>query len=113
MRARIATIPDGVYHGLAYVDSDGVVNEPLKVDLKIRKQESELYFDLSGSSPPFQGPMNSVLATTSSAIYLAMKHIFAEVPINAGTFEPLHIADPEGTFSMPNIRARFRAARRK
>ncbi|MDP7642249.1 MAG: hydantoinase B/oxoprolinase family protein, partial [Alphaproteobacteria bacterium] len=26
------------------------------------------------------------------------KHIFSEVPINAGTFEPLHISDPEGTF---------------
>ena len=42
--------------------------------------------------------MNSVIATTKSSIYLAIKHIFPEVPINAGTFEPLHIADPEGTF---------------
>ncbi len=98
MRARIATIPDGVYHGLSCVDSDGVVNEPLKVDLKITKQDGDLYFDLSGSSPPCQGPMNSVLATTKSSIYLAMKHIFSEVPINAGMFEPLHITDPEGTF---------------
>ena len=42
--------------------------------------------------------MNSVIATTRSSIYLAIKHIFPEVPINAGTFEPLHIEDPEGTF---------------
>jgi len=98
MRARIATIPDGIYQGLSYIDSDGVVNEPLKIDLKITKQDGDLYFDLSGSSPPCQGPMNSVLATTKSSIYLAMKHIFSEVPINAGTFEPLHITDPEGTF---------------
>ncbi|MFP6689353.1 MAG: hydantoinase B/oxoprolinase family protein, partial [Alphaproteobacteria bacterium] len=98
MRARINTIPDGVYHGLSYVDSDGVVNESLEIDLKITKRDSELYFDLSGSSPPCQGPMNSVLATTKSSIYLAMKHIFSEVPINAGTFEPLHIKDPDGTF---------------
>jgi N-methylhydantoinase B len=42
--------------------------------------------------------MNSVLATTKSSIYLAVKHVFPEVPINAGTFAPLHIADPEGTF---------------
>ena len=98
MRARINTIPDGVYQGISYVDSDGVVNEPLKVDMKIRKEKGALHFDLSGSSPPCQGPMNSVLATTKSSIYLAMKHIFSEVPINAGTFEPLHITDPEGTF---------------
>ena len=98
MRARIATIPDGDYHGVAHVDSDGVVNEPLTVDMKIRKRDGDLHFDLSGSSPPCQGPMNSVLATTKSAVYLAIKHIFPEVPINAGTFEPLHITDPEGTF---------------
>jgi N-methylhydantoinase B len=39
-----------------------------------------------------------VLATTKSSIYLAVKHVFPEVPINAGTFEPLEIAEPDGTF---------------
>ena len=98
MRARIATIPDGRYHGRAWVDSDGVVDEPLAVDMRIEKRDTDLFFDMSGSSPPCAGPMNSVIATTRSSIYLAMKHIFPEVPINAGTFAPLHVADPEGTF---------------
>ncbi|HXY99457.1 MAG TPA: hydantoinase B/oxoprolinase family protein [Stellaceae bacterium] len=98
MRAKIAAIPDGVYTGEAYVDSDGVEDRPLKIALEIRKQGSELHFDLGGSSPPCRGPMNSVIATTKSSIYLAIKHVFPEVPINAGTFEPLHIAEPRGTF---------------
>lgn len=98
MRARIATIPDGSYYGEAYVDSDGVVDEPLVIRLTVRKEGTELYFDLSKSSPPCRGPMNSVIATTRSSIYLAIKHIFPEVPINAGTFDPLHIEDPKGTF---------------
>jgi N-methylhydantoinase B len=98
MRAAIAHIPDGIYNGISWVDSDGVVDEPLKIDLSIEKRDGELYFDLSKSSPPCKGPMNSVIATTRSSVYLAMKHIFPEVPINAGTFEPLHITDPVGTF---------------
>ncbi|MDP7546404.1 MAG: hydantoinase B/oxoprolinase family protein, partial [Alphaproteobacteria bacterium] len=98
MRACIGHIPDGHYQGISWVDSDGVVNQPLKIELAIEKRGGDLYFDLSGSSPPCKGPMNSVIATTRSAIYLAMKHIFPEVPINAGTFEPLHITDPVGTF---------------
>ena len=98
MRARIDTIADGTYHGRAYVDSDGVVDEPLTVDVKITKRDSTLQFDLSDSSPPCAGPMNSVIATTRSSVYLAMKHIFPEVPINAGTFVPLEIEDPDGTF---------------
>jgi len=98
MRAKIATIPDGVYTGESIVDSDGVDDKPLLIALTLRKEGTELYFDLSGSSPPCRGPMNSVIATTKSSIYLAIKHVFPEVPINAGTFAPLHITDPEGTF---------------
>ena len=98
MRAKIAQIPDGTYRSVAWVDSDGVVDEPLKIALEIEKKNEDLYFDFAGSSPPCRGPMNSVIATTCSSIYLAMKHIFPDVPINAGTFEPLHIKDPEGTF---------------
>ena len=98
MRACIDEIPDGEYRGVSIIDSDGVKNEPLKIDLKIKCEGSELYFDLSDSSPPCLGPMNSVIATTKSSIYLAIKHIFPDVPLNAGTFEPLHIQDPKGTF---------------
>jgi N-methylhydantoinase B len=98
MRAKIEIIPDGVYTGSAFMDSDGVVDEPLRIEMKITKQGSDLTFDMTGSSPPCQGPMNSVIATTKSSIYLAIKHIFPEVPINAGTYEPLHIVEPRGTF---------------
>ncbi len=98
MRARISAIPDGVYRGSAAVDSDGVVDEPLHIAMTVTKQGDELHFDMTGSSPPCKGPMNSVLATTKSSVYLAVKHIFPDVPINAGTFEPLKIKDPDGTF---------------
>jgi N-methylhydantoinase B len=98
MRAKIATIPDGVYEGASVVDSDGVVDQPLHIRMKITKAGERLTFDMTGSSPPCRGPMNSVIATTKSAIYLAIKHVFPDVPINAGTFEPLDIVEPEGTF---------------
>ena len=104
MRAKIATIPDGVYQGEAFVDSDGVVNQPLRIAMKITKSggssgsDAKLTFDMGGSSPPCRGPMNSVIATTKSSIYLAVKHVFPEVPLNAGTFAPLEIVEPHDTF---------------
>ncbi len=98
MRACISVIPDGQYSSVAWVDSDGVVNEPLAIRLTVTKANDELTFDFSGSSPPCAGPMNSVLATTLSSVYLAMRHIFPEVPISAGAFEPLQVLTPEGTF---------------
>lgn len=98
MRANISTIPAGVWHGEAYVDSDGVVDEPLAIRLAVTRKDDGLVFDFAGSSRPCVGPMNSVLATTHSAVYLAMRHIFPDVPISAGAFEPLEIVGTEGTF---------------
>jgi N-methylhydantoinase B len=98
MRAHIAAIPDGIYRSKAFVDSDGVVDEPLSIALAIEKAGDTLTFDFSGSSPPCAGPMNSVLATTLSSVYLAVRHVFPDVPISAGAFEPLAVRRPEGTF---------------
>jgi N-methylhydantoinase B len=98
MRVQIATIPDGTYRSEAFLDSDGVVDEPLRIALAVTKRGEEMEFDFSGSSPPCRGPMNSVIATTVSAVYLAVRHIFPDTPLNAGAFEPLRIRRPEGTF---------------
>ena len=98
MREVITAIPNGIYSFTAYVDSDGVIDEPLAIALDLTIDQSDAHFDFSRSSPPCRGPMNSVWATTQSAVYVAMKHIFPEVPINAGCFAPLHIKPPEGTF---------------
>ncbi|NIY97398.1 methylhydantoinase, partial [Salipiger sp. HF18] len=93
-----AQTPRGVPRPPAYIDSDGVVNEPLEIRLAITADGERLSFDFAGSSPPCQGPMNSVIATTLSSVYLAMRHIFPDVPISAGAFEPLTVLRPEGTF---------------
>jgi N-methylhydantoinase B len=98
MRANCRLIPDGIYTSVAYVDSDGVVNTPLEIRLAITATDGILDFDFTGSSKPCAGPMNSVLATTLSAVYLGMRHIFPDVPISAGAFEPLRVKRPEGTF---------------
>lgn len=98
MRAMIDLIPDGEFSARAFVDSDGVVNTPLTIALTVTKRDRALSFDFAGSSPPCMGPMNSVRATTYSAVYLAVRHIFPDVPMSAGAFEPLEISGIEGTF---------------
>ncbi|HUG61134.1 MAG TPA: hydantoinase B/oxoprolinase family protein, partial [Methylomirabilota bacterium] len=98
MRAHIAGMPDGIYRSEAFVDSDGVVDEPLRIALTLTKSGDGLAFDFTGSSPPCRGPMNSVVATTYSAVYLAVRHVFPDTPLNAGAFEPLAIERPVGTF---------------
>jgi N-methylhydantoinase B len=98
MRAYIESVPDGTYSFSSFIDSDGIVDEPLEIALDLTVRGSEVHFDFSRSSPPCKGPLNGVWASTQSAVYVAMKHIFPDVPINSGCFTPLHIAKPVGTF---------------
>ena len=98
MRAMIGSIPAGDYKAKAFVDSDGVINQSLVIALRVERKGDDLTFDFAGSSLPCMGPMNSVRATTLSSVYLAMRHIFPDVPISAGAFEPLLVAGIEGTF---------------
>ncbi|MEO1313927.1 MAG: hydantoinase B/oxoprolinase family protein, partial [Pseudomonadota bacterium] len=98
MGAYVSEIPDGRYDGVAWIDSDGVVDAPLRIQLAVTSQGDTLTFDFTGSDPPCRGPMNSVLATTISSVYLAMRHIFPDVPMSAGAFEPFEITGVEGTF---------------
>ncbi len=98
MRAMINLIAEGDYSATAIVDSDGVVDAPLKIAVTVSKNADGLIFDFSQSAPPCLGPMNSVRATTLSSVYLAMRHIFPDVPISAGAFEPLTVIGIEGTF---------------
>jgi N-methylhydantoinase B len=48
MRAYISAIPDGVYRSEAFVDSDGIVNVPLKIALAVTKHGDCLGFDFTG-----------------------------------------------------------------
>ena len=98
MRSHLAVIPDGTYSASAFMDSDGVVDEPLEIALDITVDGTDVTLDFSRASPPCAGPMNSVWASTQSAVYVAFKHIFPDLPMNAGCFRPLKIVGTEGTF---------------
>ena len=98
MRAHIASVPDGEYVFSSYMDSDGVDDAPLEVRARVTVDGSALAVDFAGSSPPCRGPVNSVWATTLASVYCAVKHIFPDVPINAGCFRPITVTPPHGTF---------------
>ncbi len=98
MRSYIETIPDGKYVFEDYLDSDGVDWKPLTIHLEMEVRGSEVHLDFSKSSPPCRGPLNSVLSTTIAGVYIAFKHIFPDVPINAGCFIPFSFNIPPTTF---------------
>lgn len=98
VREKIAGLKRGKYTFEDMMDNDGVENEPLHVRLDMEIKEDKIVFDFSRSSKPCRGPLNSVIATTASAVYISFKHAFPEIPMNAGCFEPLEVIAPTTTF---------------
>jgi N-methylhydantoinase B len=100
-RDRISSIPDGVYHFSDELDNDGVDPNPVPIDLKLTVTGSEIIFDLSGSAKACRGPFNAPLASTISGLMIGIKHVFWDIPINAGCFKPFKFIIPEGSVFNP------------
>ena len=101
MRSRIAALPDGTYHVQEWLDSDGIRPEPVLVDLKMIVTGSNITFDLSGSAPELTGPFNSPYSSSVSGLLVGVKHVFADIPINAGCFAPFDFVIPLGCMFNP------------
>jgi N-methylhydantoinase B len=97
MRANVATLPDGKYSFEDYLDNDGIVDEPLTIAVDIEKKGETMRLDFSRTSPACAGPVNIARSTAVASIYVALKHIFPQVPANAGVLEPIEIVIPEGS----------------
>jgi N-methylhydantoinase B len=98
MRAHIAAIPDGTYRSKAFVDSDGVVERA--ADHRARGHQGRRHADLRFRriEPALRRADEQRHRHHLSSVYLAVRHIFPDVPISAGAFEPLIVRRPEGTF---------------
>ncbi|TNC12794.1 hydantoinase B/oxoprolinase family protein [Methylobacterium terricola] len=97
MRAAIRALPDGRYSFEDVLDNDGIVDEPLTIALDLTIAGDRMVLDFSRSSAPAQGPINISHATTVAACYVALKHVFTEVPANAGCLRPITFTVPETT----------------
>ena len=96
MRTYITEIPDGTYRITDHFDNDGVEDAPLAVSLTLSVDGSNLHFDFTGTSPAAKGPMNISAGTAKSLCFVALKHIFSDVPVNGGAFRPTRFTIPDG-----------------
>jgi N-methylhydantoinase B len=96
MRAHITAWPDGSYRFDDMLDNDGVVDAPLSIALDMTVQGDRLTLDFSRSAPSCAGPVNISRATAIAACYVALKHLFPDVPANAGVLDAVDFVIPDG-----------------
>ena len=99
MRDHLLTLGPASISVEDYLDNDGVDDVPLKLALDMTiTDDGSLVMDFSRSSEACAGPVNISRSTTIAASYVALKHIFTDVPANAGVLTPVTFIIPEDSF---------------
>jgi len=96
MRNAIERFPDGVYQAETW--SDGIDDEPVRLQATVTIAGDEATIDFAGSSPQSRHGINVVLNYTHAYASFAMKAALApDVPHNEGSFRPVHVTAPPGS----------------
>ena len=102
MRSEIEAFPDGSYEFGDLLDDDGRGNEDLPVEVEVTVDGDEVGVDFAGTAAQTEGPINAVLAVTSSATYYAVRCVTdPEIPPNHGCYRPITIDAPERSLVNP------------
>jgi len=97
MRAELQSLPDGRWEAEDFLDNDGIDDVPLPIRVALEINDDQLLIDFQGTASQCAGPVNIALPTTVATAYVAIKHLFPQLPANAGVMRPIEIRVPEGS----------------
>jgi N-methylhydantoinase B len=115
-RAAIGRIPNGVYQFSDEMDDEGVPDQSAaasaqqahpgrdpqhgpRIEVTVTVDHDSMTVDFGGSNPAVRGPLNAVRAITESATWYVVRCVAgAAVPANSGTFAPVRVKVPRGSF---------------
>ncbi|MDP3960151.1 MAG: hydantoinase B/oxoprolinase family protein [Pseudorhodobacter sp.] len=102
MRAAIATIPDGEYEGVDWLDDDAAGGGPVAIRVRVRISGETAAFDFSETDPAARGPVNTTPFVTAASVFYVMKALFGpEIQPSGGCYRPFEIITKPGTVLDP------------
>lgn len=102
MREDLAALPDGSYSAEGFLDSDGVVDEPVRIAVTVTLRRGHVTVDFTGSSPQVRGPFNCSPSSVYSAVYAGVRYMTSpHILQNEGCYRPITVVRPEGTIVNP------------
>lgn len=102
VRSYFENIPDGRYSARELMDSDGLHDEPVPLEVIVEVKGSTVRLDYSGNVPALGGPFNCPMPTTValSRVAISMLAGASESP-NEGFFRPIEVVTRPGTVFHP------------
>jgi N-methylhydantoinase B len=96
LRSELGALPDGAWDAEDILDNDGVNDTTLPIKVTLRIEGERLALDFTGTAPTCAGPVNISRSTAVACCYVAIKHLFPDLPANAGVLDPIDVTIPEG-----------------
>lgn len=91
-------IPNGVFEGESWVETDGFGNGPFPLKLKVTISDAEMVCDFTGSHDQLKGPFNLSRTGLETAVRAAFKAITTPtLPANNGSFKHVRVICPDKT----------------
>jgi N-methylhydantoinase B len=97
METELDSLPDGRWEATDHLDNDGITDTPLPIKVALEIKGNQMVLDFTGTAPRCAGPVNIALPTAVATAYVAIKHIFPDLPANAGVMRPIEVKIPEGS----------------
>lgn len=108
-RQALAAAPDGRWTWQDQLDSDGVDDAPVPLQVALDKRGDTLTIDFTGSAPQTRGPANASPASMMSALLYFIRTLAPAAPNNGGGLAALSVVLPEGTVVNPRFPAAVNA----
>ncbi len=97
MRSELSSLPDGRWEAVDYLDNDGITDIALPIKVALEIKGDRMVLDFEGTAPVTAGPVNIAYPTAVATAYVAIKHIFPDLPANAGVMRPIDVRVPDGS----------------
>jgi len=102
MRAALARLPRGIYHGEDWLDDDGAGGEPLAVRVRIELAGEQATFDFSATADAARGPLNTTPYIAAASVFYAVKALVGpEIQPSGGCYRPLRVVTRPGSLLDP------------
>jgi N-methylhydantoinase B len=102
VRRFIGSLPEGDYTGVDYLDDDGCVDEPVRVQVNVHIRGNEMRVDFAGSSRQTKGNVNSPWSCTQGGVFYTIVGIVdPQMALNSGAFRPIKVESSPGLVTNP------------
>jgi len=102
MRAAIAAVPDGTYHGEDWLDDDGIGDRPIAVRVAVTIDGDRAIFDFSATDDAARGPVNTTPFIAAASVFYVVKTLLGpEIQPSGGCYRPITVITRPGSLLAP------------